>query len=81
MPEAEPTAQDGNQQVAVGVDHDLCSGTAHCQQSMPHVFVVRGRKSWIRPDVDWSGVDQADLRRTADACPWFAITISDLTGA
>jgi ferredoxin len=32
----------------VRVDHDVCSGTAHCQQSMPEVFVLINRKSHVR---------------------------------
>ncbi len=80
MPEAEPTAQDGNQQVAVGVDHDICSGTAHCQQSMPQVFVVIDRKSYVRPDVDWeSGRPSPPFEAGRKPVPWFAISVSDLT--
>jgi ferredoxin len=66
--------------VVVQINHDQCSGTAHCQQSMPHVFVLINRKSTIRPDVNWDAVDLDALQHTVDACPWFAISV-DIEGA
>ncbi len=70
-----PSAEGGDTNLVVRVDHDVCSGTAHCQQSMPDVFVVINRKSCVRTDVDWSTVDVDQLQLTVDACPWFAISI------
>jgi ferredoxin len=75
---SEPTADGGDGTLVVRVDHDVCSGTAHCQQSMPDVFVLINRKSHIRADVDWSSVDRAELEDAVEACPWFAISITDL---
>lgn len=63
--------------ITVRVDHDVCSGTAHCQQSMPDVFTVINRKSHIRADVDWTDVDRDELERAVEACPWFAISITE----
>jgi ferredoxin len=71
----DPKAAGGDVNVIVRVDHDTCSGTAHCQQSMPDVFVVINRKSHVRGDVDWSSVDVARLHDVVEACPWFAISI------
>ncbi len=70
MSTTELSAEGGDERFRVRVDHGLCSGTAHCRQPMPEVFVVNARKSWIRPGIDWSVVDPDDLHRTADACPW-----------
>jgi ferredoxin len=61
----------------VTVDHDTCSGTAHCQRSMPEVFKVINRKSHVRSDVDWSAVDIARLRQVVEDCPWFAIAVTE----
>lgn len=71
-----PSANGGGAGIVVSVDHDVCSGTAHCQQSMPDVFVLLDRKSHVRPDVDWAAVDIELLQHTMDACPWFAITVT-----
>lgn len=81
LPDDDPRAEGGDESITVRIDHDLCSGTAHCQLSMPEVFVVTGRKSRVRSDVVWSRVDHDDLRGTADACPWFAIEVSPTPGA
>jgi ferredoxin len=70
------SAEGGNDKVRIFVDHGSCSGTAHCQQSMPNVFVVANRKAQIRDDVDWDSIDVAQLMAVADSCPWYAITIS-----
>lgn len=75
MADAAPGTEGGGAAVRVRIDHDLCSGTAHCQQSMPDVFVVTARKSHVRSDVDWESVDVAHLRNAADHCPWFAISV------
>ena len=61
--------------IGVHVDHDQCSGTAHCQHLVPEIFTVVNRKSWVRADVDWSTVDIARLERVVESCPWFAISI------
>lgn len=76
MSATEPSATGGGAGVRVSVDHDTCSGTAHCQQSMPSVFTVLNRKAHVRADVDWSMVDVAQLAHVVDACPWFAITVT-----
>jgi ferredoxin len=72
----EPAASGGNARVRVEVDHSTCSGTAHCQQSMPNVFVVKNRRSHVRADVDWESVDIDRLNDTVEACPWFAISVT-----
>lgn len=81
MSDPELAVEGATDGLAVRVDHGLCSGTAHCQQSMPDVFTVQGRKSWIRADADWSDVDAERLEQTALACPWFAITVDHPEGA
>ncbi len=70
-----PMASGGNGRIRVEIDHSTCSGTAHCQQSMPNVFVVRNRRSHVRADVDWESVDIDRLNDTVEACPWFAISV------
>ncbi|MET0146604.1 MAG: ferredoxin [Ilumatobacteraceae bacterium] len=75
-----PTAVGGTASLTVRVDHEVCSGTAHCQQSMPDVFVLVDRKAHIRADVDWSAVDVAGLHDAAEACPWFAISVTTSPG-
>jgi ferredoxin len=71
-----PSAIGGGAGVTVAIDHGTCSGTAHCQQSMPSVFTVVQRKAHVRADVDWSTIDVTQLAHVADACPWFAITVT-----
>jgi ferredoxin len=73
---APPTPSAGGAGITVTVDHDVCSGTGHCKASMPHVFVVVDRKSYVRSDVDWESVDVEELNVAADDCPWFAISIT-----
>jgi ferredoxin len=70
------TAEGGDNNVRVLIDHGSCSGTAHCQQSMPEVFVVVNRKSHVRDDVDWSVIDVGHLAEVAESCPWYAITVT-----
>ena len=72
-----PSPNDRGAGITVHVDHDVCSGTAHCQQSMPDVFTVVNRKSHVRPDVDWATVDRDELDRAVEGCPWFAISVTD----
>jgi ferredoxin len=69
-------AEGGDARVHVRIDHGSCSGTAHCQQSMPDVFVVVNRKAHVRPDVDWASIDTNQLAEVAESCPWYAITVS-----
>lgn len=63
-------------QVAVEIDHDLCSGTGHCAMADAETFEVTGRKSWLRPDFDPDAADLARLRDAESGCPWFAIEVS-----
>jgi ferredoxin len=72
-----PAPEGGDGTFMIRIDHDVCSGTAHCQQSMPDVFVLINRKSHIRAGVDWSRVDRHELEHTVEACPWFAISIDE----
>jgi ferredoxin len=71
-----PAFTGGGAGVVVTIDHGSCSGTAHCQQSMPDVFVVIDRKSHVRSHVAWGSVDHAQLQEAVDGCPWFAITVT-----
>lgn len=70
------SAEGGSGHIHIYVDHGSCSGTAHCQQSMPNVFIVTNRKSHVRDDVDWTSVDFKQLIEVADSCPWYAITVT-----
>jgi ferredoxin len=72
-------AEGGTPTLRVRVDHRSCSGTAHCQQSMPEVFVLINRKSHVRADVDWSSIDVDQLQAVAEACPWYAISVDTPT--
>lgn len=81
MAHRDPAAEGRGANIVVRVDHDSCSGTAHCQQSMPEVFVVINRKSHVRSDLDWAAVDVDRLHEVVDACPWFAISVTQSTEA
>ena len=72
-------AEGGGADVRIRIDHGSCSGTAHCQQSMPEVFVLVERKACVRADVDWATVDVARLNAVAESCPWYAISVSTPT--
>ncbi|MEU5847817.1 ferredoxin [Saccharopolyspora shandongensis] len=57
----------------LAVDHSLCSGTGHCQDTAPDVFLL-DRQAWLIDDLDLASVDAERLTRAAAGCPWFAIT-------
>jgi ferredoxin len=59
----------------VSIDHDQCSGTGYCQESLPALFAVEERRAWLREDFDLATADPGDVEDAAGACPWFAITV------
>jgi ferredoxin len=61
----------------VSVDHDRCSGTGYCQESLPALFAVQDRRAWLREDFDLATAGRDDLEDAAAACPWFAITVEE----
>jgi ferredoxin len=74
--EAAPLTTEGTGgEVAVRIDHDMCSGTRNCERHYGEVFVVDHGKAWIRGDTDWPHVDVLRLREAEAACPWSAIEI------
>lgn len=60
----------------VAIDHDLCSGSAHCRDIAPGIFRIRDQRAWLAEDVRPSDADEDLLRQAEVACPWFAITVS-----
>ncbi|MFK4106623.1 ferredoxin [Streptomyces sp. NPDC019531] len=58
------------------VDHSLCSGTGHCQDTAPDVFRVVDGWAWLveDPELDRSAAER--VQRAVAGCPWFAITLS-----
>jgi ferredoxin len=60
----------------LSIDHSLCSGTGHCEEVAPEAFRLDDRRAWPADDLDLTAVDQARLRRAADACPWYAIAFT-----
>lgn len=65
----------GGQGITVTVDHELCSGTRHCELSSPEVFEVRYGKAHVRDDLAWAEISVAELEHAEATCPWFAIDI------
>ncbi|MFG2222958.1 ferredoxin [Streptomyces sp. NPDC048644] len=58
----------------LAVDHELCSGTGHCQDAAPEIFRVQERWSWLREDADLAAADAGRLADAEARCPWMAIT-------
>jgi ferredoxin len=61
----------------VSIDHDRCSGTGYCHESLPVLFAVEDRRAWLREDFDLATADHDDVEDAAAACPWFAITVEE----
>ena len=59
------------------IDHDQCSGTGDCQESLPALFAVQDRRAWLREDFDLATADHDAVEDAAAACPWFAITVEE----
>lgn len=62
------------------VDHDLCSGTGHCQDTAPGVFRLVERWAWLDPEADLTTADPGQLTRAEEGCPWMAITFQQKDG-
>lgn len=63
----------------LSIDHSLCSGTGHCQETAPEAFQVSGRLARPADDLDLATADHDRLRRAVDTCPWFAIAFASDT--
>lgn len=60
----------------LAVDHSLCSGTGHCQETAPDVFRVVDGWAWLVDGPELSGAAAERVERAVAGCPWFAITFS-----
>lgn len=58
------------------VDHSLCSGTGHCQDTAPDVFRVADGWAWLVDDPELSRPAAERVQRAVAGCPWFAITFT-----
>lgn len=72
---AENVTSAGSSKIRVTIDHELCSGTGHCERGYPEVFVVADRKAFVRGDADWGDIDPERLKVAERTCPWFAISV------